>query len=42
MIRIIGYINGRFVCDVVPDTAANQKLIKLAIRCGLSGAIMRV
>lgn len=42
MIKIVGYINGRFVCDVMLDTPANRNLIKFALSCGLCGAISRI
>lgn len=42
MIRVIGYIKNIYVCETMPDTAANRNMIKYALDHGMTAAIMRL
>ncbi len=42
MIKVVGYINGKSICDYLPDTPENRRLIQTAISYGLTAAIVRL
>lgn len=42
MIKVVGYINNIYVCEVLPNTADNRRMIKYALEHGMTAAIMRV
>ena len=42
MIKVVGYIKNIYVCEVMPDTAANRTMIQYALEHGMTAAIMRL
>lgn len=42
MIKVVGFIDNRFVCGVIPNTTGNRNVLQTAIRKGFAGAIMRI
>lgn len=42
MIKVVGYIHNIYVCECMPNTIENRRMIEYAIKHGMTAAIMRL